>query len=305
MKCPKCQYISFDSGDRCRNCGYQLSLSTASGTFDLPIQTGDEPEGPFSDLALDDRLPSKRGASTVATGAGSGQPPITASLDLPLFGDRIAREDGPLVKLPAVPRTPLSVRKAAQAPPRSTQRRGLPQEPALDLTSDEDAVVDRTPLPTLRTSVQSSATPTPAALFSPAPAGLRILAGAVDLLLIGAIDAAVLHFTLRLCGLQYAEIGVMPVAPFAAFLLLLNGGYFTAFTAAGGQSVGKMVVGIKVVSEEPNDWSDRVPLGQAVLRSAGYLVSALPAGLGFLPAVLTADRRAVHDRLAHTRVVRA
>ena len=27
MRCPKCQYISFDSGDRCRNCGYEFSLA--------------------------------------------------------------------------------------------------------------------------------------------------------------------------------------------------------------------------------------------------------------------------------------
>ena len=31
MKCPKCQYFSFDSGDRCRNCGYDFSLA-----LDLP-----------------------------------------------------------------------------------------------------------------------------------------------------------------------------------------------------------------------------------------------------------------------------
>ena len=27
MRCPKCQYITFDSDDRCRNCGYEFSLS--------------------------------------------------------------------------------------------------------------------------------------------------------------------------------------------------------------------------------------------------------------------------------------
>jgi uncharacterized RDD family membrane protein YckC len=78
-----------------------------------------------------------------------------------------------------------------------------------------------------------------------------------------------------------------------------------AFTAAGGQSLGKMIAGIKVVTMDDSGSSDRVPLGQAVLRAAGYLVSALPAGLGFLPALVGPERRAVHDRLAHTRVVRA
>jgi hypothetical protein len=36
-----------------------------------------------------------------------------------------------------------------------------------------------------------------------------------------------------------------------------------------------------------------------------FLVSALPAGLGFAPVLLGPDHRALHDRLAHTRVVKA
>ena len=26
MKCPKCSYLGFETGDRCRNCGYDFSL---------------------------------------------------------------------------------------------------------------------------------------------------------------------------------------------------------------------------------------------------------------------------------------
>jgi uncharacterized RDD family membrane protein YckC len=48
-----------------------------------------------------------------------------------------------------------------------------------------------------------------------------------------------------------------------------------------------------------------VTFGQSVVRAAGYLVSALPVGLGFLPAFFGQDRRALHDRLADTRVVKA
>ena len=66
-----------------------------------------------------------------------------------------------------------------------------------------------------------------------------------------------------------------------------------------------MIAGVKVVPAGDEGFTDRVPLGQAVLRSAGYLVSALPAGLGFLPALISADKRAVHDRLARTRVIKA
>jgi uncharacterized RDD family membrane protein YckC len=64
-----------------------------------------------------------------------------------------------------------------------------------------------------------------------------------------------------------------------------------------------MAAGIRVVSVDAD--RVRVPLGQSVLRAAAYLASALPAGLGFVPALLGADRRALHDRVADTRVVKA
>ncbi len=47
-----------------------------------------------------------------------------------------------------------------------------------------------------------------------------------------------------------------------------------------------------------------MPIGRATLRTLAYLVSALPLGAGFLAGVISADRLALHDRLAHTRVVR-
>jgi uncharacterized RDD family membrane protein YckC len=45
-------------------------------------------------------------------------------------------------------------------------------------------------------------------------------------------------------------------------------------------------------------------LGQAVSRSLLALPSALALGAGFIPALI-GDRRTLHDRLSHTRVVRA
>ena len=115
-----------------------------------------------------------------------------------------------------------------------------------------------------------------------------------------ALDALVLYFTLRLLGLATAQLLELPLLPLVAFFLLLNGGYFIAFTTVGGQSIGKMAFGIKVISQEEST----VPIGRATLRTLAYIVSALPLGAGFLPGVMSADRLALHDRLAHTRVVR-
>jgi uncharacterized RDD family membrane protein YckC len=67
-----------------------------------------------------------------------------------------------------------------------------------------------------------------------------------------------------------------------------------------------MAVGTRVVPADPAaPASERVSFGQAVVRAAAYLVSLLPAGLGFVPALVGRERRALHDRLADTRVVRA
>jgi hypothetical protein len=47
-----------------------------------------------------------------------------------------------------------------------------------------------------------------------------------------------------------------------------------AFTAVGGQSIGKMALDIKVVSDEDLP----VPFGRATLRTLAYVASALAAG---------------------------
>ena len=133
--------------------------------------------------------------------------------------------------------------------------------------------------------------------------GPRVLAGVIDAGILAAIAAIVLYLTLKICGVAVSQLSVIPPVPFAAFLLLIAGGYFTLFTAAGGQTIGKMAARIRVV---PADGEvGRVPLGHSVLRAVAYLVSALPAGLGFVPALIGSEKRAIHDRLADTRVVKA
>jgi uncharacterized RDD family membrane protein YckC len=126
----------------------------------------------------------------------------------------------------------------------------------------------------------------------------RFGAAAIDAALMAGIDAVLLSFTLRLCGLSPSEIGVLPLTPLLSFLTLLNGGYLILFTGTLGQTLGKMAVGIRVVpvSRESMD------LRRAAWRTLAMLLSIGPAGLGFLPAAF-GDFRALHDRLAGTRVI--
>lgn len=330
MKCPKCQYISFDHGDRCRNCGYEFSLTVEPPPFDLPIQTGDEALGPLGDFALGDAevpvaprrstsgdytppndgfpirgpLPPPRVPTPVRvqSAAASSEPrrAATEPLELPLFNDRHFDDDRPLVTPPAVPRAPLSVRRSGPPLPRPQSR-----TPSDELRFDLESAEPRRPGRPVRDDAEGTNADAPSATGTAAPAGRRVLAALVDVLLLASIDLAVLYLTLQLLDFQVRELVLLPKAPLAGFLLLLNGGYCVTFTAAGGQTIGKMLTGIKVVPADESAPSDRVPLGHAALRTAAYLVSALPAGLGYLPALVSKDRRAVHDRLADTRVVQS
>jgi len=302
MRCPKCHYISFDDSSRCRNCGYEFSLAVEVPKLDLPIQTGDEPVGPLSDLTLGEHGAAASAASPRQP-AADVQARATAAneADLPLFNDRAGDDDAPLVTPPAVPRAPLAVRRSSPHVPRA--RRSEVEEPELDLDlpdfhSERDVVESRAP----ERDSHSSVVVQPVAGIGP-----RLLAGLVDLAILGGIDAAVLYFTLKICGFVPGELLLLPVVPLAAFLILLGGGYLVAFVAAGGQTIGKMAAGIRVVPAINGEtaWTDRVPLGTAFVRAAATLISLAPAGAGLLPALLGADRRALHDRLAHTRVVKA
>ena len=87
--------------------------------------------------------------------------------------------------------------------------------------------------------------------------------------------------------------------PLVLFLLLLKASYFCVFTAFGGQTVGKMAMGIRVVGEDEQD----VNPSRAVQRTLAALASVATVGLGFAPVLLGGDRRALHDRVAGTRVV--
>ncbi|HEY6549530.1 MAG TPA: RDD family protein [Vicinamibacteria bacterium] len=70
--------------------------------------------------------------------------------------------------------------------------------------------------------------------------------------------------------------------------------------ARRGQTLGKMAVGIKVVTPEGGDLSR----GQAWGRAGLKLVLGSCMGIDYLPAFLTRERTCLHDLMVKTRVVR-
>jgi uncharacterized RDD family membrane protein YckC len=69
---------------------------------------------------------------------------------------------------------------------------------------------------------------------------------------------------------------------------------------ARGQTLGKMALGVKVVTPEGHDISS----GQAWGRTALKIVLAGCVGITYIPAFMTRERTTLHDMMARTRVVR-
>ena len=274
MKCPKCSYVGYEATDRCRHCGYDFSLSMV------------EPAAPPVPRMEPVPLPSM---SRERLGAPADVP---AGLDLPLQqaepSPAVAASTSELFAEPPPPAgTPLAVRRTTVR----VRSRGAavkrPRPALLDATAAEaveEAVVDLAP---------------DAAVDEAAPPGARLLSAALDVMLLVAIDASVVYFTAKIAAIPLADVVALPLAPLATFLVGLNVAYLTVFTANGGQTLGKMAAGLRVEGTE-----GPLTFGDATVRVVVAIVGGLAAGAGFLPALWRHDRRAVHDQIAHTRVVK-
>ena len=210
-----------------------------------------------------------------------------ADANLPLFlGLPVARELGGRAR-PRPPRAPLSVRRAT---PEVARMRTAVRRPRASRQLDSAVPGGDTGVAGRRRSAQQT----------PAPRVRRLLAAGIDFFVLAGIDAGVVLLTLRLCGLAPAAWGTLPLPPLVGFLALLNGGYLVAFTAAGGQTLGKMACGIKVIGAD----GQQVTPSAATVRAIAFLISVLPLGVGFFAQFVDRQRRALHDRLAETRVVK-
>lgn len=142
-----------------------------------------------------------------------------------------------------------------------------------------------------------------------ATVGTRFVALLVDWLIIG-LPLMVLAFAVLIpVGVISAEAGE-DVAPFLAIFsnLFVSLGAAAAYIlyegfmlASGGQTVGKKVMKIKVVTPDGNEMSKGQAWGRAISRQVLAIVPCL--GLIDNLVAFGQERTAIHDMMAKTRVV--
>jgi uncharacterized RDD family membrane protein YckC len=133
----------------------------------------------------------------------------------------------------------------------------------------------------------------------PAQPGERAQAALVDVMLMVGVWVVVLYFASRAARVGLA--GLRPSWPYlVAYLAFLGLIYAACFTGVTGQTLGKMLKGLRVVTA-----AGRPPgCPRAFLRAAlGSLGIVLAFG-GVVPMFFDPARRGLHDRLLKTRVVK-
>lgn len=76
--------------------------------------------------------------------------------------------------------------------------------------------------------------------------------------------------------------------------------YEIIFTYGGRRTLGKKIIGIKVIDKNGKD----VNIAKALIRVIGYFISAYTLNLGYIIAAFNRQRITFHDLIASTRVIR-
>jgi uncharacterized RDD family membrane protein YckC len=133
----------------------------------------------------------------------------------------------------------------------------------------------------------------------PAHLGERIRAAAIDLTLLAGLWALVVYFASR--AARVGVVGMLPAWPYLAsylaFLGLVYAGYFSGTT---GQTLGKIATGLRVVDKAGQPPGYLRSFARAAVGSLG--ISLVFAGV--VPVFFDPARRALHDRIFKTRVIK-
>jgi uncharacterized RDD family membrane protein YckC len=122
----------------------------------------------------------------------------------------------------------------------------------------------------------------------------RLLAQILDLLWLLPLSAVLALIGALVNGGEISDLGELMLNLIGALVVLL-------FWAERQGTPGKLVLGLRIVDAETGGTPT---IGRLVVRYVGYLVSALPLGLGYLWVLWDPRRQGWHDKMAGTLVIR-
>jgi len=271
-----------------------------SGDPELPLFEGpaEESNAPPAET----EVPERARASTQALEAALEAAPLREERG-PAFESRVLDRVDPLdslgdlpLRTPAVGPSPADTSVDSPAPAREMEADAEVPAGPRDLPADEGWAVDAPLEPRLEPPPRLA---DERPVERPAQALERAQAAAVDVVLLAALSGVVVYFASRFAHVSID--GLRPSWPYlAAYLAFLALVYAVYFTGTTGQTLGKLVYGLRVV-----DTGGRPPgylraAGRAALGTLGIVA----VGLGLLPVLFDPARRALHDRVLHTRVIR-
>jgi uncharacterized RDD family membrane protein YckC len=132
--------------------------------------------------------------------------------------------------------------------------------------------------------------------------GLRLAAFVIDTVFVWFVGM-ILGVAVGLLGYlltMYTADGPAPIDRLIIVTgLIFSVAYYLYGWTKSGQTMGKMVLGIKIVGADGQPPSG----GRAVLRYLGYILNAILLSLGFLWAAFDRKRQGLHDKIAGTYVV--
>lgn len=303
MNCPACNTgLPAGPHERCPFCGTRLAapVEGALAAEPEPVTPNPrEPQPPIRDIPglrkrertwkdeVRDRVRERRERR-----AG----------ELPLFREQTGEESDRLEAedtIPAAAEAPAVEWRAPEprlhdedrSDPVGPRELGEPEPADLPLRPAPELDVPARPLPARR----EDAPP----VERPALPFERLMAAVVDLAVVAAMWAVVVYFASRVARVPLT--GLWPAWPWLAGYLvalgLLYAGYFTGTT---GQTPGKMAHRLHVLDLAGGPPGHARAVARALLGSLGVLL----AGSALLPMLFDPARRALHDRLLRTRVIR-
>jgi uncharacterized RDD family membrane protein YckC len=134
--------------------------------------------------------------------------------------------------------------------------------------------------------------------------GRRLLATFIDGLLLG-FFTFLLTLVLGFIAMFLGMFTYNPSEPLPIDRLIILGGailsliYYVGAWAKSGQTLGKTLVGLKIVNADGTPMSG----GKAFLRYVGYIISGIVFSLGFLWLAFDSKRQGWHDKIAGTLVI--